>query len=93
MLAEDLLEFVWNFRDAQVAEVRASVLCAVGSCLNMLPQDSILRLFLGSGSSPVSVDLPRYIHGAVSTDRDPQCRALAEQISSTICRAVAEVGL
>lgn len=93
LLAHDLLELVWRFRDAEVSEVRSSVLCAVGSCLSVMPQDAVLRLLLGGHSATTAADLPRYIQHTCSSDRDPQCRALAERIASTISDNVKSIGV
>jgi hypothetical protein len=93
LLAKDLLELVWNFRDAQVADVRASVLHAIGSCLTVLPQESIIRLLLDSGTSQSLNALPHYVQAAIASDRDPQCRALAEHVASTISQNVSSIGL
>lgn len=84
VLANDLLELAWIFRDAEVAEVRSSVLCAVGSSLTMMSEKSLSRLLFDTHA----VDLPHYIESTSRNDRDHNCRNLAMQISSSISKSV-----
>jgi hypothetical protein len=93
LLAKDLLSLVWNFRDAEVAEVRASVLIAVGTSLATLSDENVVRLLLDDSSSPSMADLPQFLRLASVSDSDPKCRALAGRIASTMTNHTAALGL
>jgi hypothetical protein len=65
-------------------------LCAVGTCLALMSEESILRLLIGHSSD---VDWPRYIQSTSSSDQDSQCRALAQRIAATISQSLQSISL
>lgn len=93
VLAKDLLTLVWNFRNAEVAEVRTSVLLAVGTSLATMSQENILRILLDDSGLPSIADLPQYLQLTSVNDCDPQCRAIAGKVASTFTIHAAALGL
>jgi hypothetical protein len=79
VLAKDLLQLVWPFRTADVAEIRLSVLVSVATSVAMLPEDRILTLLLSDGDS-----LPQIMSDISASDPDRNCRSLALTISQSI---------
>jgi hypothetical protein len=79
ILAADLFDLVWEFRDADVAEIRLSVLVAVSTSVAMLPEERISMLLLREDSS-----LPKAIANMSSMDPDKDCRSLSKLISQTM---------
>lgn len=78
-MAKDLFELVWSFRDADVAEIRLSVLVAVATSIAMLPEERMLALLMEGGDS-----LPRIMSDMSSRDPDKNCRSLALTISQSL---------
>ncbi|GKY91774.1 hypothetical protein MPSEU_000149100 [Mayamaea pseudoterrestris] len=89
VLAKDLFQLVWTFRDADVPEVRASVLCGVATSLACLGEEAALGL-LTSGSAD---GLPQYLVETSRSDPDDGCRDLAYQISQTVAKAIRCISL
>jgi hypothetical protein len=79
VMAKDLFELVWSFRDADVAEIRLSVLVAVATSIAMLPEERMLALLMEGGDS-----LPRIMSDMSSRDPDKNCRSLALTISQSL---------
>jgi hypothetical protein len=77
VLARDLFDLVWNFLDAEVSEIRKSVLSAVGSALDYLPQEAVLDL---AASSKMNGGMLRSLLEMSSNDPEGECRGLASQI-------------
>jgi hypothetical protein len=92
LLARDLLTLVWNFRDAEVPEVRASVLIAVGTSLATMSHENIARFLLDDSSSPSMADLPQFLRLTSVNDSDPKCRAIAANVASTMTSHAATIG-
>ena len=80
VLAKDLFELAWPFHDTDVAEIRLSVLVAVATAFTTLPQDQMLQLLVESGGKT----LPDAIGNMSSEDPSPECRSLAQAISTSI---------
>jgi Telomere length regulation protein len=93
LLAKDLLTLVWKFRNAEVPEVRTSVLVAVGTSLATMSHENIARFLFDDSSSPSMADLPQLLHLTSLNDNDPKCRAVAATVASTISSHVATIGL
>jgi hypothetical protein len=91
VMAQDLFELAWPFRTAEVAEIRTSVLMAVGVSIALLPEEAILHLILGnvgdSGMLPAT-SLPYILVAMAQNDPDKSCRALAASISNSVRHVV-----
>ncbi|KAG7349820.1 telomere length regulation protein [Nitzschia inconspicua] len=79
VLANDLFELVWDFRTADVAEIRLSVLISVATSISMLSAERMYTLLLEEDSS-----LPRTITSMAGNDPDKSCRELSRTISESI---------
>ena len=88
VLAQDLLELVWPFINADIAEIRTSVLVAIATSLSMLPEDRVLMLLL----QEPNYQLPQIVHTISSMDPDKDCRILASFISQTIAGVTNVIG-
>ena len=84
VLAKDLFELVWPFHNADVAEIRLSVLVAVATTITTLPQDEMLYLLLQSTTSGGEDNLPQIIGSMSSSDPSSECRSIAQAISNSI---------
>lgn len=87
ILAKDLFDLVYGFRNAEISEVRVSVLCAVGTSLSLLRHESLLAL-LSSDSSCADESLAKYLTIVSSDDPDDHCRQLARDIYGTVANSV-----
>jgi hypothetical protein len=76
VLAKDLWELVWSFRLADVAQVRLSVLYAVGTAIGLLREDTLMALLLDSSNE----NLITNIQLMCDNDPDQECRAIANQL-------------
>ena len=83
VLAKDLLDLVWSFRTADVAEVRLAVLVSVATSVAMLSEERILTLLVDDGNS-----LPQTMKQISASDPDSTCRNLACAISRSIVEAL-----
>jgi hypothetical protein len=88
VLAKDLFELVWSFRDAEVAEVRMSVLCAVAVSVKLLREEVLVGMLL-SGSAQ---ELPNILQRIGLGDADESCRHLANMITRHVASAIQSVG-
>jgi len=80
VLGKDLFDLVWSFRDADVAEVRLSVLVATTTSFAMLPVDRILALFMDGDVVTISSAL-----NAISeADPDKSCRTIAQTLQKAL---------
>lgn len=86
VLAKDLMELVWSFVDADVAEVRMAVLISVATSIAMLPEDRVLSILLEHGES-----FPLAIGSMSRTDPDNNCRQLATTISQSIANVLRDI--
>ena len=80
VLAKDLFELVWSFRGADVPEVRASVLDAVGTAFCFLREDTVLALLFDSSVDNIARNLQRMSEN----DPDNNCRSLARALTSNM---------
>lgn len=78
VLANDLLELVWEFRTADVPEVRLSALIAVSTSIAMLSNERLISLLLDKDN------LSRTMLEMSRTDPDKECRSLCQSISVSI---------
>mmetsp|Transcript_12775 Transcript_12775/g.26416 ORF Transcript_12775/g.26416 Transcript_12775/m.26416 type:complete len:419 (-) Transcript_12775:1478-2734(-) len=78
VLANDLLELVWDFRTADVPEVRLSALVAVSTSIAMLSNERLISLLFDKDS------LSRTMLEMSRTDPDKECRSLCQTISVSI---------
>jgi hypothetical protein len=79
VLATDLLSLVWEFRSADVAEVRLGVLISVATAISVLPEEEIFSLLLANDAS-----LPKTLRDMSQVDPDRECRSLSQTISRSI---------
>lgn len=84
VLANDLFELVWAFRGADVPEVRASVLYAVGTVIGFLRDETILTLLFDSSAD----NLARTLQRMSESDPDDSCRSLARAITYTVATSL-----
>jgi hypothetical protein len=82
VLANDLLDLVWDFRTADVAEVRLSVLVAVSTSIVMLPDERLIGLLYDEAI------LPRTMLDMSKRDPDAECRSICKTISYSINEAL-----
>jgi hypothetical protein len=80
ILAHDLLELVWPLRIADVAQVRASVLYAVGTSFSYLPDERVLALMMDSTPGNLITNI-QFIQ---KNDPDSDCRTLAYQLHTSV---------
>jgi len=78
VLANDLLELVWDFRTADVPEVRLSALVAVSTSIAMLSNERLISLLFDK------TNLSRTMLEMSRTDPDKECRSLCQSISVSI---------
>jgi hypothetical protein len=88
VLANDLLELVWPFRIADVAQVRAAVLYGVGTAMGHLRDETMVTWLLNARSSYDSSNPITNIRFMVNNDPDSECRTLANQLSYTIAASL-----
>jgi len=92
VLAKDLFDLVWGFRDAEISEVRGSVLCAVGTSLASLRDDTLLALLhdssVGGSSAEGGGNLVEHLHAVAANDPDDNCRRLAGDIFGAVSNSV-----
>lgn len=86
LLAKDLIQLTWTFRDADVAEVRASVLYSVGTAFDRLRDDAVINVLFGTTSG--DSNMIRSIQAMSSNDPDDNCRALSMFLSQKIVQTV-----
>ena len=78
ILANDLLDLVWDFRTADVPEVRLSALVAVSTSIAMLSNDKLISLLFDKDNlSKTMLEMSR-------RDPDKECRSLCQTISLSI---------
>lgn len=80
VLAKDLFELVWSFRSAEVPEVRASVLYAVGTAIGFLREESVMTLLFDSSAD----NLATHLRLTSENDPDGDCRKLARALTYTV---------
>jgi hypothetical protein len=83
VLAFDLLDLVWDFRIADVPEVRLSVLVAVATSIAMLPEERIFAILHQEDST-----LLKQISDMSGNDPDKQCRTLSLTIAKSIYHVI-----
>lgn len=86
VLAKDLMELVWPFVDADVAEVRLAVLTSITTFFAVLPDDRVLPVLLEQMQS-----LPQSIASMAQTDPDNDCRQLATTLSQSFFKILEEI--
>merc|ERR1712194_891932 len=72
ILANDLLDLVWDFRTADVQEVRLAVLVAVFTAVAKLSNEKLINLLIEEGH------LAKTMHEMSHTDPDKECRSLCQ---------------
>jgi len=87
LLAKDMLDLVWNFRTAEVPEVRLSVLCALATSIDMIRVDILLGYIV---SGPFE-SLPQSLQEMAASDPEDSCRSLALFVSSKLTTTVEAV--
>ena len=75
VLATDLFDLAWSFRDAKCAEVRQAALVAMATCMSMVPIEFVMRR---------SSDLSQYLKNRSVLDEDAECRSLAALVAGSI---------
>ena len=84
VLAQDLWELAWPFRRADIVEVRSSVLYAVGTSFCCLSERTKFTILMDTSSDSLSTS----IHYICEHDSDSDCRALANQLRSTVVATI-----
>lgn len=85
VLAGDLLDLVWDFRTADIPEVRLSVLVSVATSIAMLPEERVYAVLYQDGFS-----LAKTISDISGSDPDKQCRSLSTTIAKSIYEVIQE---
>jgi hypothetical protein len=88
VLAKDLFELVWSFRDAEVAEVRMAVLCAVAVSVKLLREEVLVGMIFSGAVH----ELPNTLQQIGFGDTDESCRNLAKMIARHVAIAIQSVG-
>lgn len=96
IMAKDLFDLVWGFRDAEIAEVRASVLCSIGTSLGLFRDETLLSVLYspsndGSGGGGLDESLAKYLSEKETLDPDDNCRKLANQIYGTVANSIKSI--
>ena len=78
VLANDLLDLVWDFRTADVQEVRLAVLVAVSTSVAKLSNEKLINLLIDEGH------LAKTLQEMSRTDPDKECRSLCQTITLSI---------
>ena len=82
VLARDLCELAWSFRNVDVPEVRASLLVAIASSLGTLRDDALMGVLYSLH------DLPEFLRGVALEDSNETCRQIATAISSNVSQVI-----
>jgi hypothetical protein len=82
ILAKDLLQLAWPFCNAEIAEVRASVMFAAGTSMNVLRDDAILGMLFGNLC--IDNNMPVTIQQIALSDPNQNCRCLAGFVANKI---------
>ena len=80
VLGKDLFDLVWSFKDADVAEVRLSVLVATATSFAMMSMETLLTHFMDHNM----FDISRALESISQNDPDTSCRAIAQQLSRSL---------
>uniref|UniRef100_A0A7S4R3E9 Telomere length regulation protein conserved domain-containing protein n=1 Tax=Ditylum brightwellii TaxID=49249 RepID=A0A7S4R3E9_9STRA len=88
VLAADLFDLAWSFRDAEIAEVRVSVLVAFATSIAFLPLDFLLQKLYGADGD----SFPGYLKKTAIGDSDRNCRELATAITKNVSTSLGGLG-
>ena len=89
LLAKDLFELVWGFRNAEIPEVRAAVLYAVSRSIALLPEETLFGLLLDDDSSD---NLAHSVQSMMENDPDEDCRTLAGMLTHSVTSTLQAIG-
>lgn len=84
VLAKDLFDLAWSFRDVEAAEVRTAVLVAIANSVSFLQDQVLLSVLCGDGVD----SLPDFLRRTALEDADMNCRHLAEVLSKNVAKAI-----
>lgn len=86
ILVKDLIQLVWKFRDADLPEVRASVLYTIGISIDILTDHDAINLLFSSinNDGQNENNIAKTIQYMTSNDPDENCRVLSNVISNKI---------
>ena len=80
VLAADLLDLAWSFRDAKCAEVRHATLLAMATCVSMVPVEFVMSKNMeGLGS---------FLSHYSMLDESEDCRSLVSDIVESIAKVM-----
>jgi hypothetical protein len=88
IMAKELFELVWGFRQAEVPEVRIAALCSVASAITNMHSNDLLHILYDNRADSLSFSLRQI----VSSDPDQECRDMATKISQTVAQALEASG-
>mmetsp|Transcript_19826 Transcript_19826/g.27886 ORF Transcript_19826/g.27886 Transcript_19826/m.27886 type:complete len:532 (-) Transcript_19826:91-1686(-) len=83
VLASDLFDLSWSFREAESSEVRIAILVSLATAMAYLPQEYLTKIFFGSHRNVASGELQRFLENTSLNDPDERCRRVAAQLTST----------
>ena len=90
VLASDLWEMAWSFRNAEVPEVRMATLVTLATSMGVLKMEKLVELI---GLSNLGLngdgDLAEFLRRSAIEDSDPTCRSLALSLSKNIAKNAA----
>lgn len=78
ILAKDLIELVWTFRTAEIADVRISVLACLSTSITVLPEDEVANVLIGTS------DLVPFLEYTMREDPTQESKAIAAGIIETV---------
>jgi len=76
VLAADLFDLAWSFRDAKCAEVRHAALMAIATCVSMVPVEFLI--------GRASLGMVAFLDHCSAFDENVDCRRLASLVGSSI---------
>jgi hypothetical protein len=88
IMAKELFELAWGFRQAEVPEVRIAALCSVASAITNMHSNDLLLILYDNRADSLSYSLKQI----VSSDPDQECRDMATKISHSVAQALEASG-
>ena len=87
VLASDLFELAWPFRNADRAEIRMAVLITIATCGQFLHEE-FLTSYMNRDEG-----LATYLRTSAQRDSDSSCRRIATLVSKSIASNVLSLGV
>jgi hypothetical protein len=78
ILAKDLIELVWTFRAAEIAEVRVVVLACVAASVSVLPEDEVANVIVSTSGLLI------FLEFTIQEDPSQESKEMAAAIIKTV---------